>query len=427
VRALLPLKLRADAAPRVIRPLYRLRLAGRLRPLLAQVDRYREMVAARHLRGDGEDPVQPPASAPRPPWTWPARSPRGRATLAFLVLPDRTVVFVARGRRLDLVVSPVTRVELRERVSEWHEHVRDATGSEVLRRMGRRLAERLGLLRVLESLPAAVHALTVVPDDVLHGFPFAALVHQDRYLVERWPVHVAFRAQPGQEPTRGDPVRSALLLGVRDGAGQFGLLAGVQREMEWVDGWLRVHGVEPRRLDDAYGPGIRDAVLAELSSAHLAHLACHGVFQPDAPDRSGLVVRPAERPVHEEVLSLRDLARADLAAVRHVTLSSCWSADSFVLPGRWVISLPETLWRAGAGSVLGSLWEVDDEVAVFFTGAFYERLSGLPRDRALQEVQRLCLRGELPGCGDVDTRDPFFWAGFQLYGNPGDLRLPERG
>jgi CHAT domain-containing protein len=132
-------------------------------------------------------------------------------------------------------------------------------------------------------------------------------------------------------------------------------------------------------------------------------------------------------PGREERLTLRDLSELRLGQCRHVTLSSCWSADNFILPGRRIISLPETLWRSGVESVLGSLWPVDDDVAVAFMSRFYDGLGTLPRDVALREAQLALLANKID-CkrargGPIDTRATFYWAGFALYGEPGRLRL----
>src|SRR5205085_5777835 len=110
------------------------------------------------------------------------------------------------------------------------------------------------------------------------------------------------------------------------------------------------------------------------------------------------------------------LAGLRLDRLRHVTLSSCWGADSFVLPGRHVVSLPQALVRAGAGSVLGSLWPVDDDVSPAFMQRFYHYLDAWPRDEALRRTQLDCLRGNLPLPPGRRADQPFYWAGFQLYG-----------
>jgi CHAT domain-containing protein len=59
---------------------------------------------------------------------------------------------------------------------------------------------------------------------------------------------------------------------------------------------------------------------------------------------------------------------------------------------------------------------------------FYSALARLPRVAALREAQLACLSGTLDrrrtAAGAlVDTRGPTCWAGFNLYGDPGWLRL----
>src|SRR5262249_40863722 len=101
------------------------------------------------------------------------------------------------------------------------------------------------------------------------------------------------------------------------------------------------------------GDATRPAVLSLWREAAFVHAACHGLFRPDQPDSSGLLLLP--RDGDPEVLNLRDLSRMTFHRLRHVTLSNCWLADSFLLPGRLTVSLPEALCRSGAGSVLACL------------------------------------------------------------------------
>src|SRR5262249_51782970 len=117
------------------------------------------------------------------------------------------------------------------------------------------------------------------------------------------------------------------------------------------------------------------------------------------------------------------LSRTEFANCRHVTLSSCWAADNFILPGRWIVSLPETLHRAGAQSILACPWPVDDEVAAAFMARFYDLLADLPRAQALQQTQIECGNSQWPECQHIDTPPPFYWAGFKLFGEAGRINL----
>ena len=173
----------------------------------------------------------------------------------------------------------------------------------------------------------------------------------------------------------------------------------------------------------------RDSLREEMQRAGLVHLACHGTFEADRPDRIGLVLVRDDGA--SEVLSLKDLAAADLSAVAHVTLSSCWSADQFVFPGHWIIGLPEVLWRRGVDTVLGSMWPVDDDAAVDVVSKFQRLSMTLSPEVALQQVQlglirRTALTGGSPqreARGPLDTTDLFHWAGFRVCGSGPGLPL----
>jgi CHAT domain-containing protein len=258
--------------------------------------------------------------------------------------------------------------------------------------------------------------LTFLPDDSLHGFPFAAIRHGDKYLVEQYALSITFehhRRAPAASPETGE----IMAVGVSQGSDGISPLPGTLQELAHLESWLVQSGLKNgkrplRKLLD--GAANKQTVLAGLPQAVFLHLACHGLFQQNQPDQSGLVLIP--RPRQVEILSLRELSQLDLRDLRHATLSSCWSADHFILPGRWVISLPETLWRAGAQTVLACLWEVDDRLAVAFMARFYSYLDNFPRAEALRRTQLDCLQGTLPGYTG-DASHPFYWAGYTLYGD----------
>jgi CHAT domain-containing protein len=181
--------------------------------------------------------------------------------------------------------------------------------------------------------------------------------------------------------------------------------------LDAIVAWFDKHRCRAIRLDDSRpdcAPASKAALLDLLPRADLFHIACHGIFKADAPDQSGLLLIP--QPDEVEMLTLRELSALNLTRMRHATLSSCWSADHFILPGRWVISLPETLWRAGAQSVLGCLWVVNDDLASDFMRQFHAYLEEHPRDEALR-------RAQLDFLHDKDRAASYYWAGYNLYGD----------
>jgi CHAT domain-containing protein len=240
--------------------------------------------------------------------------------------------------------------------------------------------------------------------------PFAAFEHHGRPLIERYTVTAAFAWAPDQAGAA--PFGAGLVVGAAKGGDGVAALPQASIEGDFVAEWLSGRCIPTLRLDNQQAT--HAAVVAQLPASTHVHVASHGVFHADRPDRSGLLIGGTGG---NEVLSVRDIAALDLSNLQLVVLSACWSADNFVLPGRYVISVPYALWRAGARSVLAALWEIDDRVAMAFMRRFYTLLAtGSARD-ALRLTQLECVQNRLPGCCLTDTSDPVCWSGFQLYGD----------
>lgn len=456
------LKEAASTGPKLKRPLRRWEMMRRLYALLKHIDHYKDALAKRERVGSSGPGAR--AGDDEAFWKRLWTHPRRRATFSFLVLPDRLLIVRMRWLHLDFEVRNVSRISVRELASKWHmlvrgersRRLRDDSAEETTTGEGesdylasvvgvgrdfflpaeeaelpdratkllREMSETLGLGPLLSALPRRVRALTIVPDDSLHGFPFSAFTHDGKFLIERYALSLAFESGVTRPSARRRDGRRGLLLGVslggvtEDGK-NFLPLPGVSEEVKSLEGLFSSQRRLPTSLlkDEK---ATRAAVLEQLPGATFVHVACHGIFEHDKPDASGLVLVPEKG--RAEILSLRELSALDLTGLRHIGLSFCWSADNFILPGRWVISLPETIWRAGAQSVLGHLWRVDDSLAVAFTRRFYENALTNDLDKALQSTQLQCLTKKLlPGKNASDTSSPVHWAGYNLYGDSGRL------
>ncbi len=331
------------------------------------------------------------------------------ASIAFLVLPDSTVVLCQRWLSLSFHVSHIDKHELRRLVGQWHRQIpeadvesRDATL--------RRLARALHCDALMNSLPFYVRRLRILPDDALHGTPFAAIEIETSdprriYWSDRFAISIGFQPDRRRRQSRRQPA-VPLLAGVSAGSATRAPLATTAAQLRQVSEWLLSHGQEPLCLTDS---GATVAAVSErLPNATFFHVSCHGDFVQDDPAHTGLLLNG---PQGEETLSLLNVSALDLSRLEHATLIACWGADNFVLPGRWILSLPEAFWRAGAGTILASLWEVEEDVAETFVQTFYQHLPGKRPDVALRAAQR-AMRATAGKYRDVKN-----WAGFQLYGD----------
>jgi CHAT domain-containing protein len=394
------------AAPRWRRPFAWLRMACRLSRLLARLDQHRALLAENTVGSAPSAQHRAPSLLRR------LFSGRGRcAVISFLVLPDRVLAVACARAHLDFEVAPLSRIALREEVRRWHEHMfAGAEGETAQPSALASLSEALRLSTLIAALPTRITQLTIIPDDVLHGFPFTAARLGDVELIDRFAVSTHLETAP---PHRRRVKQSkALLVAVSSSHGELEALPQTIDEVARLRDWLEARGVASETLID--GAASKAAVKRALESATLFHIACHGRFEPDRPDASGMLLIP--EPGRIEMLSLRDLSVMQLKHCAHVTLSSCWSADNFILPGRYLVSLPETLYRAGARTIIACLWPVEDRVGAAFMARFYALAEVMPRAEALRRSQMECRAGALRGCEDLDTRDPIYWAGFTLFG-----------
>lgn len=425
------LKKRCAASSWVCRPFLKWRLFKQLDALLTSIDAKKDIDAHRFLKEQEKEEKR----KSRRLLIWHLLKPSfKKMTLSFLVLPDRVLITYRGWFRFGIRVIHMTRLKIRLEVQKWHrmmkhlKEIRDiqddnqpdygiAELENKAKEIAEKIARQLQIPGILKKLPEG-SSLRIIPDDVLHGFPFAAVFYDDRYLVERFALSIDFDHHTKKDKPQSNKKSKALLVGVSAPVMGKSPLIGVPKELKSIEAWFKSCQVEPLALSN--NKASKETVLKHLSQCKYFHIACHGTFKPDKPDQSGLLLVPA--PNEMEMLSIRELSKLNLTGLELATLSSCWSADNFIAPGRIIISLPETLRRAGTESILGSLWPLHDNFAIAFMKKFYDYLKKYPRDKALQKTQLDCINKNLSLDGEMKPEKPSHWAAFNLYGS--QKRLP---
>ena len=119
------------------------------------------------------------------------------------------------------------------------------------------------------------------------------------------------------------------------------------------------------------------------------------------PDES----RPVEGQ-EDGILNALEIAQTDLRGLDLVVLSACQTALGDVSQGEGVFGLQRGFKKAGAQSILMSLWNVDDEVTQLLMTEFYRAwTSGMTKTAALKSAQSK-VKSKYP--------DPRHWAAFIL-------------
>ena len=164
----------------------------------------------------------------------------------------------------------------------------------------------------------------------------------------------------------------------------------------------------------------RAAVLEHLPGCAIAHFACHGHTDPADPSQSRLLLHDH----HRNPLTVAALAPLALDHARLAYLSACSTArtaDTRLLDE--AIHLATAFQLAGFPHVIGTLWEINDAIAVEIADAFYAALTDpdgtLDPDRAAHALHHAARaqRNQRPAA-------PYLWAS---HIHAGALRSPPDG
>ncbi|HXS81663.1 MAG TPA: CHAT domain-containing protein [Methylomirabilota bacterium] len=145
-------------------------------------------------------------------------------------------------------------------------------------------------------------------------------------------------------------------------------------------------------------------------------LYASGIALAGANDRSA-----AADPGDDGILTAAEIASLDLGGTRWVVLSACETALGVATSGEGVLGLRRAFTAAGAGTVIASLWRVEDRQALEFMRLLYTARFGdhestpeAMREAALSMLQRRRALGLPPA--------PWAWGGFIAVGLPGSER-----
>ncbi|MBY0495879.1 MAG: CHAT domain-containing protein [Cyanobacteria bacterium] len=360
----------------------------------------------------------------------------GDLLVEFVTGEERSYAFtLTRDGRIGVHQLP-SRATLEQRVRALRDQVsqRPSTAADVasVQRAGARAyAALLGPL-LADGDPAAVRRLVIVADGILWYAPFEAftIANTNVYLADRFEV---VRAASGSVLTtirrrgarvsadapfvgfgdpslpatgRSDSAMARML--ERDG---FSLapLPGSRREVEAA---AAAFGTRARSY---VGPAFTaDTVIEALQRPNLAvHFATHAILDERVPTRSGIVVSAGAGGSAPALLRARDIAAIRIPA-ELVVLSACQTGLGRVVAGEGVLGLAWAFSRAGAASLVVTLWNISDASSATMMATFYRELAaGAAKSAALTAARREMLGGNNPA-----LRHPYYWAGYVLIGDP---------
>jgi CHAT domain-containing protein len=270
------------------------------------------------------------------------------------------------------------------------------------------LAKILHIPEILSLVPPECKKVILVPHRYLHLLPLHALPlsseeSSEEYFLDKFPKGVSYA--PSCQLWRVTQNKAKTL-----SDSQFRHLFAIQnptKDLEFTD--IEVETIaaafHPRHIlkkNEATAQALSEPTTAEnFRNANWLHFSCHGYFNFNLPEKSALLLAasdisplPADAQTSrylrvsddteidlENCLTLKDIFQLSLPSCRLVTLSACETGlvDGFNTSDEY-IGLPSGFIRAGAASIVSSLWAVNDFSTALLMIKFYENLQNVTQN-----------------------------------------------
>jgi CHAT domain-containing protein len=334
-----------------------------------------------------------------------SRLPENVVYLAYSLLPDRCVLWVATNRSLRAIAVSMDTASLLSHARGFRRAAASPADSA-------RAASESRMLFDLLIAPARREIdrskeVVVVADGPLSEVPFALLRAADgSRLFERAPLSYMNAVRPPRAAT--NEMRRVTLVGNPDfDARIFDALPQLPSAEAEVRRLRSMHG-DARLISGRLAT--KRAIVDALSQSELFHFAGHAQLAPSAPELSRLVLARAEGGLLENELTAAEIAALRLERLQLVILSACGTSQANSTRDPSGNGLADAFMTAGVRAVIASAWQADDAATSALMEALHRRLSqGEAPAAALRDAQLELLRRN----GSLGTEAT--WGGFRVF------------
>jgi CHAT domain-containing protein/tetratricopeptide (TPR) repeat protein len=359
--------------------------------------------------------------------------PQDTVVIAYLLTSENSYAFALTRKSLKVFSLPPAR-EIRERIKSYLGLLCDPAARDFS------AGYELFRLLVEPALTAGIKRILIIPDDILHFFPFETLRRQNRgrsvWLIEDY----SFSYVPSltslkelkERKDRNAFSRKQFLLAI--GQPTFELNGnGFNSETQIVlksfyePGFNLILDKLQFSLQEietiaSYFPAKKRKILAfqeaseeklkatDLSQYQIIHFATHCIIDDKKPARTSIVLRLDQDPQEDGLLQVREIFNLRLKADL-VTLSACQTGSGAFIKGEGIDGLNRAFFYAGASSLLLSLWSVNDQATAQLMARFYYHL------KAHRSIERALQKTKLELINSDVLSHPYYWAGFIAHGD----------
>ncbi len=320
-----------------------------------------------------------------------------------VLLVDRTELLVSFPQgRLERFSVPLGLQELTSIVRDFRRSLEVVNTSNSFDPFARRLYDCLIRPMAEDLRREGVDTLVIVPDGPLRTIPLAALYDGKKFLIEDY----AIVTTPGITLTSARPLPrenvKVLAGGLTEGVQGYSPLPNVATELASIESTYPSTVLQDSSFKTA---SVERNVSAGAYS--IIHFATHGHFDRE-PGNSFLLTFDGKITMDglQNTLGQR---RYREEPVELLVLSACQTAAG---DDRAALGLAGVGLKAGARSVVASLWSIGDESTATLVSEFHARL----KDRSKTKAEAL-RRAQLLLLDQPRFHHPYYWASFVLIGN----------
>ncbi|CCI18390.1 conserved exported hypothetical protein [Microcystis aeruginosa PCC 9807] len=313
-------------------------------------------------------------------------------------LRDKVALFLVTREKLIVIQSDTKRDELNKLVSEYRTQLADYQNADYLV-TGSKLYEIL--IRPIESQIATSSRknIAIIATGQLRYIPFETLYDEknDQVLLEKYPIYYLTRISTSTPPaTERKPLQGLAFANPKPTQEE---LKGTEIEAETISkifpGSEKYLGTNAT-LDIFKKQAFRFSIL---------HLGTHGCFDLAGCPNLGMEPNTILF-ANNQQYNIADAALLGLKNTELITLSACQTAKEANADGQEISGLAYVLERAGAKSVIASLWSAEDKTSAEIMTQFYQNLkNGMTKSEAMQKAKLSQIKSH-----------PFFWSPFILIG-----------
>jgi CHAT domain-containing protein/Tfp pilus assembly protein PilF len=315
-----------------------------------------------------------------------------------VLLGNKATLFLITRDKLTVIQSDAKADDFNQLVSQYRTQLADYKNADYLV-TGSKLYEIL--IRPIESQIATSSRknIAIIATGQLRYIPFETLYDKknDQVLLEKYPIYYLTRISTSTPPaTERKPLQGLAFANPKPTQEE---LKGTEIEAETIS--KTFPGSEKYLGTNA----TLDIFKKQAFRFPILHLGTHGCFDLAGCPNLGMQANTILF-ANKEQYNIADAALLGLKNTELITLSACQTAKEANGDGQEISGLAYVLERAGAKSVIASLWDAEDNTSAEIMTQFYQNLkNGMTKSEAMQKAKLSQIKSH-----------PFFWSPFILIG-----------